>query len=194
MEQMIATIMGWGPAWAPRSWSLCNGQLMSIAQNDALFSVIGTIYGGDGINTFALPDLRGRGAIGWGRGPGLSLYEIGDTVGAEQHTLTQAEMPTHNHIAMTGNMRATLPASSETSSSATPGPTMVPATLGGTSDQITGTLYAPATNADTILSPGTISGNITIGNTGGNIPFSITQPVLAISMIIALYGIFPSRS
>jgi microcystin-dependent protein len=167
---------------------------MSVAQNSALFSLIGSRYGGDGTTTFALPDLRGRGAIGWGHGPGLSLYEIGEQTGAEQHTLTQMEMPTHNHVAMTSNMRAALPASTEASSSAAPGPTMVPGTLGGTSEQFTGTLYAPAANADTVLSPGNITGNMLIGNTGGNIPFSITQPVLAISMIIALYGIFPSRS
>jgi microcystin-dependent protein len=197
MEPLIATIMGWGPNWAPKGWSLCNGQLLSIAQNSALFSIIGTTYGGDGTTTFALPDLRGRAAVGWGQGPGLSNYALGESTGTERHTLTTEQMPTHSHMALASSMQATFPASRAMGTSATPENGMVPATLGGTvpGSTFSGTVYADYSSADTVpLHPTPVTGDLYIGNTGGNLPFSIVQPVLAISMIIALVGIFPSRS
>lgn len=97
MEAFIGTIIAWAPNFAPRGWAFCNGQIMSIAQNTALFSLIGTIYGGDGKTTFALPDLRGRMPIGAGQGPGLSEYTQGESSGAETVSLNPDQLPPHTH-------------------------------------------------------------------------------------------------
>lgn len=153
--------------FAPRGWAFCNGQLMAISQNAALFSLLGTTYGGDGITTFALPDLRGRAAIGVGQGPGRQQRDLGEAGGAEQVTLTTANLPAHNH---TVAVRAA------------DGSTKLPtqgynATGGGYGTPATGT--APAD---------------TIGVTGGNQPIGNMPPFLAISYIICLEGIYPSRS
>src|SRR5438105_10342167 len=96
-EPFLGQIMLFGGNFAPRGWAFCNGQIMSIAQNTALFSLLGTTYGGDGITTFALPDLRGRAPVGQGQGPGLSNITLGEASGTESITLTIANMPGHNH-------------------------------------------------------------------------------------------------
>src|SRR5688572_15936308 len=97
-EPFLAQIMMFGGNFAPRGWALCNGQILSIAQNTALFSILGTTYGGNGQTTFALPDLRGRVPIHPGQGPGLSSYSLGQSAGTETVTLTINEMPTHLHM------------------------------------------------------------------------------------------------
>lgn len=97
MEGIIGEVRMFAATWAPRGWALCDGQLLSIAQHTALFSIIGTIYGGDGRTTFALPDLRGRVPVHPGHGPGLSEYRSGDKGGSEQTTLTSSQMPNHGH-------------------------------------------------------------------------------------------------
>jgi microcystin-dependent protein len=96
-EPFIGQIMLFGGNFAPVGWALCNGQLMSIAQNTALFPILGTTYGGNGTTTFALPDLRGRAAVGFGQGPGLSNYDLGQSTGSEMVTLTVAQIPAHSH-------------------------------------------------------------------------------------------------
>ncbi|MDQ6777385.1 MAG: tail fiber protein, partial [Actinomycetota bacterium] len=96
-EPFLGEVRTFGFNFAPRGWAFCNGQLLPISQNTALFSLLGTQYGGDGIQTFALPDLRGRVGIHQGSGPGLSPYAIGQTGGTETVTLTSNEMPAHNH-------------------------------------------------------------------------------------------------
>ena len=98
-EAFVGEIRAFGFNFAPRSWAFCDGQLLPISQNQALFSLIGTFYGGDGRTTFQLPDLRGRAPIKYGNGPGLSSYQLGHRGGLEQVTLTQNQMPTHNHVA-----------------------------------------------------------------------------------------------
>lgn len=97
MEPFIGQIMLFAGNFAPRGWALCNGQLLPIAQNTALFSILGTTYGGNGQTTFALPDLRGRAPIHWGQGPGLNPYTLGEQGGAESVTLTTANLPPHTH-------------------------------------------------------------------------------------------------
>jgi microcystin-dependent protein len=97
MEPFLGQIMAVGFNYAPRGWAFCQGQLMSIAQNTALFSLLGTQYGGDGVTTFALPDYRGRVAVGMGQGPGLSNYEQAEVSGTENVTLLQSQMPAHVH-------------------------------------------------------------------------------------------------
>jgi microcystin-dependent protein len=149
---------------------MCNGQILSIAQNTALFSLLGTQYGGNGQTTFALPDLRGRVPIHQGQGPGLSNYTIGQLSGTEATTLTVNNLPTHNHQVQ---------ASTEDASSSQPGG-KIPAAVGS------GAYGGPA--ADT-----TMAGNM-VGFAGGNQPFSIVQPYLTLSWCIALEGIYPSRN
>lgn len=97
MEGTISEIRAWGPNWAPRNWALCNGTLLAISSNQALFSLIGTIYWGGGRTKFGLPDLRGRVPVGSGRGPGLAEYTIGSRGGEERVTLTSTQMPPHSH-------------------------------------------------------------------------------------------------
>src|SRR5688500_15190919 len=99
MEGTIGEIRLFAGNFAPRSWAFCSGQILSIAQNTALFSILGTTYGGNGQTTFALPDLRGRVPLSPGQGPGLPNYTLGQMSGETTHTLTQSEMPTHNHTA-----------------------------------------------------------------------------------------------
>jgi microcystin-dependent protein len=108
MDPIIGQIILFGGNFAPRGWAMCNGQLMSIAQNSALFSLLGTMYGGDGQNTFALPDLRGRAPIGMGQGPGLSNIQQGEKAGTPTVTLLQTQMPAHQHLVDTKGLQASL--------------------------------------------------------------------------------------
>ena len=156
--------------FAPRGWARCDGQLLSIAQNTALFSLLGTTYGGNGQTTFALPDLRGRAALHNGQGPGLSNYAEGQVGGEEYHTLTQPEMPAHNHTvqaAMTGN-------------SNTP--------LNSVLANVRKNKYAADPDNNTPMDPNMIS------PTGGSQAHNNLQPYLVLEYIIALEGIFPSRN
>ncbi|MDB6053818.1 MAG: phage tail collar domain protein [Verrucomicrobiales bacterium] len=159
--------------FAPRGWAFCNGQLLSISQNTALFSILGTTYGGNGQTTFALPDLRGRVPIHPGQGPGLSNYNLGQLGGTENVTLSTTQLPPHNHpvnaVASGGNQASpvgNLPAVEST----------------GTSKDFS--------NAATTgqMSPGMIA------NTGGGSPVPVLQPYGCVNYIIALQGIFPSRN
>lgn len=159
--------------FAPRGYALCNGQLLSISQNTALFSLLGTTYGGNGTTNFALPDLRGRVPNHFGQGPGLSNYVQGQVGGTENVTLLANNLPAHTHtvnaVATGGNQAS--PAGG------------VPAI------ESTGTSLNYSSSApNTTMSPATIA------PTGQNIPVSVIQPYLTINYIIALQGIFPSRN
>lgn len=169
-EPYLGEIRMFGGNFAPKGWALCNGQLLSIAQNSALFSILGTTYGGDGINTFALPDLRGRTPMNWGQGPGLTARVIGEQSGQESVTLLTTQMPTHNHLVATNSSEST---------SGRPANGFL-----GTSGAA---LYDAASDGSTL--------NVNaISSAGGNQPHSNMQPYLAVSFIIALNGIFPSRN
>jgi microcystin-dependent protein len=172
-EPFIATIIMFGGNFAPRGWAFCNGQLLSIAQNTALFSILGTTYGGNGQTTFALPDMRSRVPIHWGQGNGLSNYVLGEVTGTESVTLNVNQMPLHNHTVTV-----------KVNSSEGGGNTPQNAYLGKTDP---GIYAATSDNALMGAQPPT-------GIAGGNLPTPIIQPVLAISFIIALEGIFPSRN
>lgn len=175
-EPYVGQIQAFGFNFAPRGWALCNGQLMSIAQNSALFALLGTTYGGDGITTFALPDLRGRAATHWGHGPGLSDYEIGEVYGQQTHTLITTEMPAHNHI-LTAN------AGTSDASDAPEGRVLCQA-----HDSATGAgINIYSSSANTTMNP------MAITISGGSQPHNIQGPRLTISFCIALEGIFPSR-
>lgn len=190
--------------YAPRGWAFCAGQLMSIAQNSALFALLGTTFGGDGVTTFALPDYRGRDPIGMGSGPGLTPVVQGEKSGTENVTLNQLQMPIHTHTAVSAPFNASLtgpiniPAATTGTTQAAPGNTTVlgPIAAGGRA----GTLYA-TTPADTALAPfnATVTGqltpgNPTIGSAGGSQPVAIRNPYLGTNFVIATEGVFPSRN
>jgi microcystin-dependent protein len=166
--------------FAPRGWALCQGQIMSIAQNTALFSLLGTTYGGNGQTTFALPDLRGRTPIGTGQGPGLSPKVLGEVGGTETVTLIANQMPAHNH---------TIGASTSPGNIANPnGNTLAvgQVTVGGGTELVN--MYASGTNPNVLLNVQTAS------IAGGSQPHDNMQPYLGMNFIIALVGIFPSRN
>ena len=169
-EAFIGEIRMVGMNWCPRNWTPAAGQILPINQHQALFSLLGTIYGGDGRTTFALPDLRGRAPISAGQGPGLPSYRVGQKVGATQHTLTGAEMPAHNH-------------------------TMAVTSGAAETDDPDGQILATAQD-DTYASgnpSGTLAGTA-ISNNGGGQSFSIQDPSLTVTFCIALQGIYPSRN
>jgi microcystin-dependent protein len=173
MEGYIAEIRMFAGNFAPRGWAFCQGQILSIAQNTALFALIGTTYGGNGQTTFALPDLRGRVPVGPGLGPGLPNVDLGQMSGEATHTLISTEMPAHTHsanaVASGGN-------------SGTPG---------------TGVVWAGSTARDSIYSsgaPNTTLQGAAIGQAGGSQPHNNMQPYTGINYIICIEGIFPSRN
>jgi microcystin-dependent protein len=166
-----------GGNFAPRGWALCNGALLGISQYSALFSLLGTTYGGDGVTNFALPDLRGRLPIHQGTGIGLSARTMGEIGGAETVTLSTTQMPQHNH-----------PLNASTSPGSLAGPAnAVPATPTGGATPF---LYAvPGTSQ---LNPVALAPNIQ--PTGGSQPHSNMMPSLCVTIIISLEGVFPSRN
>ena len=170
-EPFLGEIRMFGFNFAPQGWAMCNGQILPISQNTALFSLLGTQYGGNGQTTFALPDLRGRVAIHEGQGPGLSPYTIGQVGGSESVTLLSSQLPAHNHP-------FTPPCNTDDPSAGSP-KNNFPATVGNP-------IYATTTNAT--------MGAGTTGLSGGGQPFPILQPYLVINFCIALQGIFPSRN
>ncbi|WP_343707003.1 tail fiber protein [Flavobacterium sp.] len=193
-EVYLGTILSFAFNFNPKGFAFCNGQIMSIAQNSALFSLLGTIYGGDGVTTFALPDLRGRAPIHFGQGPGLSNYVIGQRAGSETMTLLTANMPAHVHSLTTGTVSLAL-----TTNSATGG-TITNDTDNGNNSLSSGgstpNIYSePGTGTSKIggiTASATLGGNTSIA--GGTQPFDLHNPYLAVNMCIALQGIFPSRN
>ena len=166
--------------FAPRGYALCEGQLLAISTNSALFSLIGTFYGGDGRTTFALPDLRGRMPIGQGQGPGLPDYTIGQRAGSTQKNILTPNMPSHSHSAVTVSVK--LPVSSGAGEDSSPAGNYLAASPNDA--------YTPVANG--------FSGNLQVsGETsraGGDIPLDVMNPYLVMNYSIATVGIFPSRN
>lgn len=179
-EPFIGEIKMFAGNFAPRGYAFCNGQLMSISQNTALFSILGTTYGGNGQVTFGLPDLRGRVPMGQGQGSGLTPRFLGEIEGTENVSLLSTNLPAHTH-----SVSLSSPATTSLGTVMEPGPGSIPAASNQRNAQ-----YAPSASANTTL-PGS-NGNT--GSAGNNIPVSVMQPSLALSFIIALEGIFPSRN
>lgn len=172
-EPFIAEIRIFTGNFAPRGWAFCDGQLLPIAQNTALFSLIGTTYGGDGRNTMALPDLRGRAAMHPGRGPGLTERRLGERTGVEAVTVTEAQIPSHSHVVQsTGD---------DNNASSPVG--AVPGLAEDPQYRPQSTLTAGQQPAADALSPA-----------GGGQPHNNMQPFIVVNFIIALVGLFPSRS
>ena len=166
----VGEIRIWAGSFAPAGWAFCNGQILPISQNIALFSLLLNRYGGDGASTFALPDLRGRVPIHPGQGPGLSNRSLAERGGSETHALTTAEMPVHTH-------------------------TMRASTANGNSDKPTGRVMArdpsaiPQYRADSDSDMGAAA----VGSTGAGQPHENMAPYLGLTYIIALQGVFPSH-
>ncbi|PMS23095.1 phage tail protein [Trinickia dabaoshanensis] len=187
--------------YAPYGWALCQGQTMSISQNNALFALLGTSFGGNGQSTFQLPDLQSRTPVGMGQGLGLSAVEIGEKAGTENATLTVSNMPQHTHTAsvsgggaVTGSI--SIPATTTTGSEgASPSNTSVLGPIGVSGHP--GSLYSTAT-PNTTLAPFNVSlqgAAPAVQNSiaGSGLPFSLRNPYLGINFIIALQGVYPSR-
>ena len=177
-EPFISQIEAFAFNFAPKGWALCAGQTLPINQNQALFSLLGTTFGGNGTTTFVLPDLRGRLANGFGQGPGLANYNLGQQGGEETHTLTVTETPPHSHLINANN-------NGTTGGSSTPGGGV---TLGAGYANQTG---SPAVNIYSTAAPTIAMGSL--GPAGGQ-PHENRMPFLALNYCIALQGIFPSRN
>lgn len=171
----------------PRGWAFCNGQILSIAQNTALFSILGTTYGGNGQTTFALPDLRGRTPIGPGQGPGLASRTLGEAAGQESHFITVAELPVHSHP-FSGTLKSTSEAGN-TSNPTGAYPAKAEVVLSRTDTKENNT-YKNTNNST--MAADVVTG--TVGNSGSGQPINNMQPYLSINYIICLEGIFPSRN
>jgi microcystin-dependent protein len=178
----IAQVSMFGGNFAPRTWAFCNGQLLPINQNQALFSLLGTTYGGNGQTTFALPNLQSQLAIHQGQGAGLSGYTIGQVGGFSTVTLTTQQIPGHPH---------SLNATAANASATDIGNTLLPAQP--TAGQPSPEFYASQIQGQPQLIPKTLN-NAVCGNTGGGQSHSNLMPSLCITFIIALQGIFPSRN
>jgi len=191
-QPFISMIMIWAPDFAPQNWSFCAGQLIAISQNQALFSLIGTTYGGDGHTSFALPDLRGRAPTGVGHGPGLSPIQLGWHGGTNEVTLTQVNMPVHSHDA--GTMSASTQAwdTPATDQNPSTGKGLAAANAPSGLSASAVRAYADPSGSAVDLAGGHIHG--TTGMAGGSQPFGIMQPFLGLNFCIAMYGIYPSRS
>lgn len=179
MEGTISEIRLYAPNFAPKYWAYCAGQLLSINTNQALFSLLGTTYGGNGTTNFALPDFRGRTAVGTGTPQGIAQFVLGQVSGTNTVTALLGNLPAHTHAA-TGTFA--LKAYADTGDTAAP----QNAYLASVSN-----LYT-SQNADGALKP--ITPTVTVGTTGSSQPISIQQPYLGINYIICLQGIFPSRN
>lgn len=170
-DQFVAEIRIFPFSFAPKGWAFCDGQLMAISQNTALFSLLGTFYGGDGKSNFALPNIQGCSVLHQGQGPGLSDYVIGQTSGSQTVTLIQSEMPAHSHnlMATTGGADDNTPESNVFARPST-------------------NVYAPGNSPVTAMAP------LALAIAGGSLPHNNMQPYLTLNFCIALQGIFPPRS
>lgn len=182
MEGTIGEIRMFAGNFAPRNWAFCQGQLISIASNTALFSILGVSFGGNGSSTFGLPQMAGRVPIGVGQGAGLSFYTIGQTAGTDTGMLTSANLPPHTHQ-VTGTVAmgaSTAPADRDTPQG------NYPAVMTGTD------MYNSTNNGSTMAAMQL--NNLAVGMAGSSLPYSTRQPVLAMNFIICMFGVFPARN
>ena len=172
MDPFVAEIRIVPFNFAPKGWAFCDGQLMPLSQNTALFALLGTVYGGDGKSTFALPNLQGSAAMHPGQGPGLSLRDLGEIGGAQSVTLLTSEMPVHTH---------------QVRGVGSPSTTTTPSNQTALARSINGTAYADAAGGFQTFAPEALP------PAGGSLPHNNLQPYLTLNFIIALQGVFPPR-
>lgn len=175
MEGYLAQIIMFAGNFAPRGWAFCQGQILSISQNSALFALLGTTYGGNGTTTFALPDLRSRVPVGTGQGPGLSSVVLGEVAGSENVTLTINQMPAHNHVINVTN---------QDGNSDSPNNRFLARASRLAFDDVK--IYSNLSTID--MNPAAIS------VVGGSQPFGIRNPYLGMNYVICIEGLFPSRN
>ncbi len=194
---LLGQILQGGWNFAPVGFAFCNGQLLAIAQNSALFALLGTTYGGNGQTTFALPDLRGRSMVHWGAGPGLSNYALGQAGGSETNTLNASQMPAHSHTATFANNGSSMNVATAKATVALPsaGAVLARSVDGAPTPTSLPRIYAPAgTATDAALSGLNVAGTVTVNPAGGSQPVNNVSPYLTVSFVIATQGIFPSRN
>lgn len=180
MEGVIGYVTMFAGTFAPKSWAFCNGQTIQIASNTALFSILGTTYGGNGTTTFQLPNTQNRTVVGAGTGPGLSSYNLGQVGGSTMETLTTQQMPAHIHPVI---VTAHNPATANDADNA----------------NAQGNVYARDTNltpydSNPGFSGAPFSATLTMTNAGNNQPFGTQRPMLGLNYIICQYGVFPARN
>ena len=181
MEGTIGEIRMFAGTFAPQAWAFCQNQIMPIAQNTALFSILGTTYGGNGQTTFALPDFRGRVALGTGQGPGLPAVQLGEVAGTSSVTLITANLPAHNHP-LTGTVN---PTANNDGTGLSNNPT-------GARMGASGNIFTTATDEQVNMAPA--ASTLAVGITGSSQPFSIMPPYTGMNYIICSEGIYPSRN
>ena len=174
MDPFVAEIRIFPFNFAPKGWAFCDGQILPLSQNTALFSLLGTTYGGDGKSNFALPDMQGNAPMHPGQGPGLSLHDLGETGGSDTVSLLESEIPSHSHALMAENLPAT---------TGTPGP----------GNGLARAAHANAYQSDTTTNIVQMSDN-TVAPAGGDQPHNNLQPYLTLNFCIALQGVFPPRT
>jgi microcystin-dependent protein len=179
MEGYIAEIRFFAGNFAPRNWAYCSGQLLSISANQALFSLLGTTYGGNGQTTFALPDFRGRVGVGVGTGAGLATVTLGEVSGTNSLTVLASNMPTHNHGLAGVNIKVNGAAGDSSSP------------VGGVIAGKAGS-YTESFGANQFLAQGSVAG--TTDSAGSNSPVNVANPYLGMNYIICQFGIFPARN
>lgn len=192
MEGYIGEIRMFAGNFAPRTWAYCDGRTIAIASNTALFSILSTVYGGNGTTTFCLPDLKGRTAVGAGTGIGLSPYVLGQKGGVETATMSALQMPAHTHV-IGGSIQTTPISFLATNGDATttePSTTNFPAISGGAA------VYASSSTPGAVMGPILTNlsvTNVAVSSVGNNQAFSIQPPLTVTNYIICMYGIYPSR-
>jgi len=177
-EPFIGEILMFAGNFAPSGWFQCNGQLVPIASYQALFAILGTNFGGNGTNNFALPDFRGRVPVNWGQGPGLSNYVLGEQTGTENVTLLSTQMPQHNHLVNCNSAAAARGGTNPSNN--------YPAGVGVNPTTTTVDIYSG--------SAGATMNQQMIRPAGGSQPHDNLQPLLAVTFIIAFNGVFPVRN
>lgn len=191
MDPFIGEILMFGGNFAPRAWAFCDGQLLAISSNTALFSILGTTYGGDGRTSFALPDLRGRLPIHAGTGPGLSTRKLGARGGVEEYNMNILTLASHGHLADLSSLTATA--------------SVAVSTGAGDANNPSSKFLASSGAVSAFMDEGTpnkhlggvsavVGGTVTIGNTGNSQPINNIAPSSCINYIICMQGVFPSRS
>lgn len=178
MEGVIGVVTTFAGNFAPRTWAFCNGQQLTVSQNQALFSIIGNKFGGDGQTYFNLPDLRGRAPVGAGNGQGITPYQLGQASGTDALNLTVANLPAHTH---SGNVAFSLRCDNSSSGSSTPDFSFPNQLANSYAPVPTGTMQAPAYN------------NPQVAIAGASAPVPFRSPYLALNFIICLTGIYPTR-
>jgi microcystin-dependent protein len=197
--QLLGSMCAFAGNFAPRGYTLAHGQILSISQYTALFSILGTTYGGDGRSTFGLPDTRGRAVIGWGNGPGLSNYQLGERGGSESVILSETQLPSHSHLAstlMSGDIEIdgviNLHAFSDKSNTRSPvGSSLAESKYSTEAPNI---MMSTDSVSFSLVAANNLTASTTVSSAGGGQSHENRMPYIAVSWVIALQGIFPSRN